>query len=103
MANLGDDADAEEDGHAEVREAVPCGTVNGSHDAGWERAGSATLSNGDASELARFGAIKEKKHSLESGIALFNQCACPKPHPSYTGCMHIFSLLSGIATHPSFV
>ena len=27
---------------------------------------------GNASEVARFGAIKEKKHSLEAGMALFN-------------------------------
>lgn len=26
-----------------------------------------------AGELARFGAAKERKHSLESGIALFNR------------------------------
>lgn len=26
-----------------------------------------------ASEVARFGAIKEKKHSLEAGISLFNR------------------------------
>lgn len=26
-----------------------------------------------ASEVARFGAIKEKKHSLEAGIAIFNR------------------------------
>lgn len=30
--------------------------------------------NGDeASEVARFGAAKEKKHSLESGITVFNR------------------------------
>lgn len=33
-------------------------------------------SNGDeASEVARFGAAKEKKHSLESGISVFNRSA----------------------------
>ena len=26
-----------------------------------------------ASEIARFGAIKEKKHSLEAGIQIFNR------------------------------
>ena len=34
-------------------------------------------SNGDeASEVARFGAAKEKKHSLESGISVFNRYCC---------------------------
>ena len=30
------------------------------------------------SEVARFGALKEKKHSLEAGIALFNRYVCPQ-------------------------
>ena len=30
---------------------------------------------GEASEVARFGAVKEKKHSLESGISVFNRYA----------------------------
>ena len=29
----------------------------------------------EASEVARFGAAKEKKHSLESGISTFNRYA----------------------------
>ena len=34
----------------------------------------ASQSNGDQeSEVARFGAAKEKKHSLETGISLFNR------------------------------
>lgn len=42
----------------------------------------ATISEGShtndvASEIARFGAIKEKKHSLESGIEIFNRSALP--------------------------
>ena len=28
-----------------------------------------------AAEVARFGAAKERKHSMEAGIALFNRCA----------------------------
>ena len=28
-----------------------------------------------AAEMARFGAAKERKHSMEAGIALFNRCA----------------------------
>lgn len=28
-----------------------------------------------AAEMARFGATKERKHSMEAGIALFNRCA----------------------------
>ena len=28
-----------------------------------------------AAEVARFGAAKERKHSLEAGVALFNRCA----------------------------
>ena len=41
---------------------------------GHQQTGSATEANllGNASEVARFGAIKEKKHSLEAGMALFN-------------------------------
>ena len=41
---------------------------------GHQSTGSATESDlpGHASEVARFGAIKEKKHSLEAGMALFN-------------------------------
>ena len=27
-----------------------------------------------AAEMARFGAAKERKHSMEAGIALFNRC-----------------------------
>ncbi len=30
---------------------------------------------GDDSEVARFGAAKEKKHSLENGISVFNRCS----------------------------
>lgn len=33
-------------------------------------------SNGrEDSEVARFGAVKEKKHSLENGISVFNRCS----------------------------
>lgn len=47
-------------------------------------------SNGDeASEVARFGAAKEKKHSLESGISVFNRSAsCAKS--CCPGCMFTF-------------
>ncbi len=30
---------------------------------------------GEDSEVARFGAAKEKKHSLENGISVFNRCS----------------------------
>ena len=30
---------------------------------------------GEDSEVARFGAVKEKKHSLENGISVFNRCS----------------------------
>ena len=30
----------------------------------------------EESEVARFGAAKEKKHSLENGITVFNRCCC---------------------------
>ncbi len=40
---------------------------------------SATQSGGgEDSEVARFGAAKEKKHSLENGITVFNRYACCK-------------------------
>ena len=32
-------------------------------------------------EVARFGAAKERKHSLESGLALFNRCHCCGDNP----------------------
>ena len=32
-------------------------------------------SGGEESEVARFEASKEKKHSLENGITVFNRCA----------------------------
>ena len=36
------------------------------------------LPSADSAELARFGAIKEKKHSLEAGISIFNRCLYDK-------------------------
>lgn len=35
--------------------------------------GNGSASDPAAEEVARFGAAKERKHSLEAGIALFNQ------------------------------
>ena len=53
-----------------------------------------------ASEVARFGAIKEKKHSLEAGIQIFNRSLAPVPFVS----LHLPRMVSaGIkSAKPSF-
>ena len=42
---------------------------------GFGSSSSLPANGGEDSEVARFGAAKEKKHSLENGISVFNRCS----------------------------
>ena len=50
------------------------------------------------SEVARFGAAKERKHVLEAGIAHFNGCVCSRSQPALHApapCAHAHAFIMG--------